>query len=246
MTNKPTTQNGNAHGRYAKQTAKSQVTREKIIAVAISLFRANGYANTSLSQISRQAGINPSSLYYYFSSKEDLLNSVFDQGATVPPIPLLEDLSESRGAQLYALIAYDIVHKCELPIDFNELEDIAAQNRDSFYLFFEHYRLLYRSFVTVLQRGIEEGAFIPCTPDVRTVTILSMNEGLQHHFHAKHRKRLILEASGYTVRNYTPEDIARMGALSIIPSLVKDPLALNACIDEGRNLYYQLKRRLDN
>ncbi len=245
MTEQPAIQCEKAHGRYAKQTTKSQVTREKIIAVAISLFRENGYANTSLSQISRQAGINPSSLYYYFSSKEELLNSVFDQGSTVPPIPLLESLCQSRAAQLYALITYDIVHKCELPIDFNELEVIAAENRESFNLFFEHYRLLYRNFVTVLQRGIEEGAFIPCTPDVRTVAILSMNEGLQHHFHAKHRKKLILEASGYTVRNYTPEDIARMGARSIIPSLLKNPLALDDCIDDGRELYYLLKRHLD-
>lgn len=245
MTGKPAISNPNPHGRYAKQTEKSRLTREKIIAVAISLFRENGYANTSLSQISRQAGINPSTLYYYFSSKEDLLNGVFDQGATVPPIPLLESLSQSRAAQLYALITYDIVHKCELPIDFNELEDIATEKHGAFDLFFEHYRLLYRNFVTVLQRGIAEGVFVPCASDVRTVAILSMNEGLQHHFHAKHRKKLILEASGYTVRNYTPEDIARMGALSIIPSLVKDPLAVDACIDEGRDLYFQLKRRLD-
>ncbi len=246
MTEGPVIQNGNTKCRSAKQTEKSQVKRDNIIAVAISLFRKNGYASTSLSQIARQVGINPSSLYYYFSSKEELLNSVFDQGATVPPISLLESLSQSRAAQLYALITYDIVHKCELPIDFNELEGIANENCEEFGLFFEHYRLLYRSFVTILQRGIEEGAFIPCTPDVRTVAILSLNEGLQHHFHAKHRDKLILEASGYSVRNYTPEDIARMGARSIIPSLLKDPHALEACIDEGRDLYYQLKRRLDN
>ena len=56
-----------------KARAKSQETRNNIIAVAIGLFRAKGYARTSMSEIARQAGVDPSSFYYYFASKEALI-----------------------------------------------------------------------------------------------------------------------------------------------------------------------------
>ena len=232
--------------RTPKSTAKSRSTRESIIAVAIELFRTKGYGRTSLSEISRRAGIDPSSFYYYFPSKEALIDTVFDQGNTVPPLTLLEELSNNRAAQLCSLIMFDTVRKCELPVDFNELETIATQNREAFGGFFEHYRMLYKSIVTILQRGIAENVFTPCTPDVRAVSILSLDEGLQHHFHAKHRNELILEASGYPVRNYTPENIAQMAAYSIMPSIVADPAIMETAIKEGTKLYYQLEEEMEH
>lgn len=61
-----------------KARAKSQETRNNIIAVAIGLFRAKGYARTSMSEIARQAGVDPSSFYYYFASKEALIESILN------------------------------------------------------------------------------------------------------------------------------------------------------------------------
>lgn len=207
-----------------KTRAKSQETRNKIIAVAIGLFRAKGYARTSMSEIARQAGVDPSSFYYYFASKEAH--------------------SSNRAAQLYALIAFDVVHKCELPFDFWELETIANENPSGFEAFFDRYRKLYRTLITIIERGIEEGVFHERPADEQTVVILSTNEGLQHHYHAKHRKELILEASGYSVRDYTPEDIASMTGESILPSLMKSPSELEDAIIEGRRLYYMLENEL--
>lgn len=231
-----------AEVRSKKAGTKGQATRENIISAATALFRQKGYARTALSEIARQAGMDPSSFYYYFTSKEALLNSIFDQSSDAPSVADLELHTSSRGAQLYALIVYDIVGKCELPFDFNEMETIATENREQFSSFFEHYRALYHSILTIIERGIAEGEFIACSADERTVTILSLDEGLQHHFHAKHRKELILEASGYAVRNYEPEDIARMGARSIMPSLISDQKQLEEAIESGRQLYFRLKQ----
>ena len=212
-----------------KTRAKSQETRNKIIAVAIGLFRAKGYARTSMSEIARQAGVDPSSFYYYFASKEALIESILNPNERIPTAEDLEAHSSNRAAQLYALIAFDVVHKCELPFDFWELETIANENPSGFEAFFDRYRKLYRTLITIIERGIEEGVF---------------HEGLQHHYHAKHRKELILEASGYSVRDYTPEDIASMTGESILPSLMKSPSELEDAIIEGRRLYYMLENEL--
>lgn len=229
----------------AKARSKSQDTRNSIISVAINLFRTKGYTRTSMSEIARKAGVDPSSFYYYFASKEALIESILNPNENIPTIETLEEHCSSRAAQLYALIAFDVVHKCELPFDFWELETIANDNPEGFEPFFERYRKLYRTLLTVIERGIEEGAFIPRPADECTVVILSANEGLQHHFHAKHRKELILEASGYSVRDYTPEDIARMTGRSILPSLLKSTNELEAAVEEGRRLYYFLENELD-
>lgn len=224
-----------------KTHAKSQETRNNIISVAIGLFRTKGYTRTSMSEIARQAGVDPSSFYYYFASKEALIEAILSPNEHFPTVADLEANSANRAAQLYALIAFDVVHKCELPFDFWELETIANENPSGFEPFFRRYQALYRTFLAIIERGIAEGQFISCAADERTVAILSTDEGLQHHFHAKHRKELILEASGYCVRDYTPEDIARMTGRSILPSLTKSPSALEEAMEEGRRLYYILR-----
>ena len=227
-----------------KARAKSQETRNNIIAVAIGLFRAKGYARTSMSEIARQAGVDPSSFYYYFASKEALIESILNPNECIPTAKDLEAHSSNRAAQLYALIAFDVVHKCELPFDFWELETIANDTPSGFEAFFDRYRKLYRTLITIIERGIEEGTFFERPADEQTVVILSTNEGLQHHYHAKHRKELILEASGYSVRDYTPEHIASMTGESILPSLMKNPSELEDAIIEGRRLYYKLEDEL--
>src|SRR5690349_20166356 len=50
--------------------------------IALRLFTEQGYEATSLRQIADELGINKASLYYYFDSKEAILQSVFDERGT--------------------------------------------------------------------------------------------------------------------------------------------------------------------
>jgi AcrR family transcriptional regulator len=52
----------------------------QIMETALQLFAANGYANTSISQIAAKAKISKGLMYNYFSSKEELLKAIFEQG----------------------------------------------------------------------------------------------------------------------------------------------------------------------
>jgi len=60
--------------------AKSAATRRKILDAAARTFRDKGYAATTLNDIADAAEIRAASLYYYFRSKEDLLDAVFGIG----------------------------------------------------------------------------------------------------------------------------------------------------------------------
>lgn len=54
-------------------------TRALACRIALRLFTEQGYEATSLRQIADELGINKASLYYYFDSKEAILQSVFEE-----------------------------------------------------------------------------------------------------------------------------------------------------------------------
>jgi len=60
--------------------SKSAATRERILVKAAELFRDRGYDLTSLREIARHVEMNTTSLYYYFETKEDILQVVLLRG----------------------------------------------------------------------------------------------------------------------------------------------------------------------
>lgn len=63
---------------YETLLAKGEDRRQRILAVAERLLPRNGWRNTSLAQIAKEAGVSPAGLLHHFESKEALLNAVLD------------------------------------------------------------------------------------------------------------------------------------------------------------------------
>lgn len=53
-------------------------TRDRIVLAAVRLFAEHGYAATGVSAILKAAGVRSGSLYYFFTSKEEVLSAVLD------------------------------------------------------------------------------------------------------------------------------------------------------------------------
>lgn len=62
------------------RSSKSEATRGRVLDAAAALFADQGYAATTLRQIATQAGVDASSIYYYFASKEEILDEVLRIG----------------------------------------------------------------------------------------------------------------------------------------------------------------------
>lgn len=60
-------------------TTKSARTRRAIIETALQLFRERGYEDTTMRAIAAEAGVSVGSAYYYFASKEHLIQGFYDQ-----------------------------------------------------------------------------------------------------------------------------------------------------------------------
>src|SRR5487761_152740 len=50
-----------------------ETTRSKVLAVALELFAAKGFAATSTRELSERLGFSKAALYYHFRTKDDLL-----------------------------------------------------------------------------------------------------------------------------------------------------------------------------
>lgn len=61
------------------RSPKAEETRGRIVAAALSLFRSGGYDQTTMRAIAAEAGVSLGNAYYYFSSKEHLIQAYYDQ-----------------------------------------------------------------------------------------------------------------------------------------------------------------------
>lgn len=57
--------------------AKGEQTRAAIVAAALRLFRENGYEATTMRAIAKEAGVATGNAYYYYGSKEELIQEFY-------------------------------------------------------------------------------------------------------------------------------------------------------------------------
>lgn len=60
-------------------TATEQSTKQKIVTAALDLFSLNGFTTVSVRDIGRAVGIKESSIYYHFSNKEHILQTILHE-----------------------------------------------------------------------------------------------------------------------------------------------------------------------
>ncbi|RJO78038.1 TetR/AcrR family transcriptional regulator [Nocardia panacis] len=60
-------------------TARGEETRRQIIDAALRLFEQNGYTKTTMRAIAGEAGVSVGNAYYYFTSKEHLVQGFYQQ-----------------------------------------------------------------------------------------------------------------------------------------------------------------------
>jgi TetR/AcrR family transcriptional regulator, cholesterol catabolism regulator len=66
--------------RGAKRATKAEASRERVLAAAAHVFNERGYAGATMRAIAEVADMQAGSLYYYYKSKEQLVEAVLDAG----------------------------------------------------------------------------------------------------------------------------------------------------------------------
>ena len=73
-------------------------TKDRILHAAEELFAAQGFATTSLRQVTSRADVNIAAVNYHFGSKENLVNEVFRRRMDVMSAQRLAQLKQAQGA----------------------------------------------------------------------------------------------------------------------------------------------------
>ena len=63
----------------AAKASKSEQTRTLIVETALRLFREHGYDRTTMRSIAKEAGVSVGNAYYYYASKEHLIQGFYER-----------------------------------------------------------------------------------------------------------------------------------------------------------------------
>lgn len=170
-------------GDYMLKSTTSS-TKDRIIDVSIDLFSENGYTETSIRSIAVGVGIKVSSIYSHFSSKQEILDDIFDEyvgwfhSATPDDEDIEAFIEEHRGKYLDEIILNDfwfITFPAGLAARYNKIIKIIyyeAMNNDKLSSYLEYDAIEYsltrhKEFLNML---VEEG-MIKCR-DTSTISCL--------------------------------------------------------------------------
>ena len=163
---------------YASLLAKGEDRRQRILAVAQRLLTRNGWRNTTLGQIAREAGVSSAGLLHHFESKEQLLHAVLEardidddshSDVFADPVEQIEGIAERfrRAPDLVGTFAVLLIENLnpDAPL---------------------HGRLLdrYRAAVDIIAQGIRRGQNAgkyrtDVDPAVKAVEIIAFLNGME-------------------------------------------------------------------
>jgi TetR/AcrR family fatty acid metabolism transcriptional regulator len=135
---------------------KSEARKEQILTAAERIFAGKGFADATVSEVAREAGLSDATIYEYFSSKEELLFSIPLQATRKAAHELHTHLDYIRGAVnkirgiIYGYLSFYQNH----PDYASVLMLILKQNRK--FLETEAYQLI-REVSRMITRVLEEG-----------------------------------------------------------------------------------------
>ena len=77
----------------------TQSKKELILAAAEQEFLTNGYEATKTTQIAQRAGVTHAMLHYYYQSKENLFNKIFENKIEILKAPVVA-LAQNKDIDL--------------------------------------------------------------------------------------------------------------------------------------------------
>jgi TetR/AcrR family transcriptional regulator, cholesterol catabolism regulator len=149
----------------------------EIFSAAVRIFKKKGYHAASMQDLADAVGLQKASLYYYVSSKEDLLTSIYERliGAftrqltelVAQPVAPSEKLRRAIASHLVALSA-----QLELfTVYLHEQNFLNGKLRSRIHAEAEHHAELLEA---ILQEGVQTGEFRPLDVKMTAHAIIGM------------------------------------------------------------------------
>lgn len=158
-------------------SARSQQTRQRLLAAAGAAFAERGFQATTTRDIAAAAGMSPAAVYVHHESKEELLHLIAEEGhlrtqALVrEAIASSEDPCEQLAAVMSAFAAFHAEQHAVARVINYELGSLSPDHLAQIQALRREIR---RDVQEVVERGIATGAFDTPDPRMASMALLSL------------------------------------------------------------------------
>lgn len=167
----------------ASDTGSSEDPAHDIISAAALLFAQNGYAGTTTGQIARKAGLQQSSLYYYFSNKSEILTALIYPltRMQIEFLNCMRQIDRKAASKLWRFIEFDVETLKNAPVNITEI--LSTGSDADFNVFWHERDELTVGVEELLREGIREGDLIDMDTNIAAHSLICFSEGVQSWFH---------------------------------------------------------------
>jgi AcrR family transcriptional regulator len=161
--------------RSGTASTRKQLMENEVLEHATRLFAERGFAGTSLQDVATSMGLKRPALYYYFKSKEELLDRLIAQAVTDPANQLRDiaaqldlDPAERLHAIAHRIVTVTLNHTDRFLVLVKSESELSPATRQKF----DDSRREATNIVTaVIEEGIEAGLFRAVDPRVAAFTV---------------------------------------------------------------------------
>jgi AcrR family transcriptional regulator len=165
----------------------SEIRRNQILDAATKVFVRQGFQHARMDDIVEESGLSKGTLYWYFKSKEDIINAILRRLFT-GELENIESLLEAEGTaseRLMQLTNDRVIGMKQMsslvPIIF-EFYAVAVHQqwvKEFINEYFQHFRTLLQE---LIQQGINRGEFRHVNARNAAISFASLFEGLTLHW----------------------------------------------------------------
>ena len=150
-------------------------TKRKIFETSMKLFAEKGYDATSVEEITSVVGVAKGTLYYHFSSKEEIFNFLIDEGMKLLQNSITIKISQKNNSidklKSIVLIQLKILSKYE---DFIKIVLSQIWGHESRNIQCQKYVMEYLALIeSIVKEGIERGELLNADPETIASEIFS-------------------------------------------------------------------------
>ncbi len=171
----------------ARRPETSEIRRNQILDAATKVFVRQGFQHARMDDIVEESGLSKGTLYWYFKSKEDIINAILRRLFT-GDLENLQSLLQAEGTASERLIQLTN-HRVNglkrmsslVPIIFEFYAVAVHQQWIKQFIneYFRHFRTLLEQ---LIQQGIDRGQFRHVNATNAAITFASLYEGLTLHW----------------------------------------------------------------
>lgn len=135
---------------------KNQDKHSKIIKAAIKVFAKNGFYNSRVSEIAKEAQVADGTVYLYFKNKDDILISLFEEEMD-KIIKNMKESIEQEANPIDKIRRFAQIHLCMVRDNRNLAEVIQVELRQSSKFMREYKNRKFIEYLNIISKIIQEG-----------------------------------------------------------------------------------------